>query len=156
MYTVVLMFWNARYYFQISKNLEFPRQICEKRPISIFIKSVPSVRRIVACGRTDRQTDMTKLIVVFRNHANTPKNGQTMAGRYGVIRWGRGTSRELCRYSSRETAFLCRSIAELVMLLTIISGFIQNKVWRQETVFRLFLWTSLFLQWRSSYSVCPS
>jgi len=40
--------------------------------------------------------------------------------------------------------------------LAIISGFIQNNIWRQETVFRLSLWTSLFLQSLSSYSACPS
>jgi len=28
-----------------------------------------------ARGRTDRQTDMTKLIVVFRNFVNAPKMG---------------------------------------------------------------------------------
>ena len=29
----------------------------------------------LAAGRTDRQTDMTKLIVAFRNYATAPKNG---------------------------------------------------------------------------------
>jgi len=29
-----------------------------------------------ADGRTDRQTDMTELIVVFRNFANAPKHGR--------------------------------------------------------------------------------
>jgi hypothetical protein len=31
--------------------------------------------RVVPCGRKDRRTDMTKLIVVFRNFANAPKTG---------------------------------------------------------------------------------
>jgi hypothetical protein len=34
--------------------------------------------RVVPCGRTDRQTDMTKLIVTFRNLASAPKNGRLM------------------------------------------------------------------------------
>jgi hypothetical protein len=29
--------------------------------------------RVVSCGRQDRQTDMTKLMVAFRNFANAPK-----------------------------------------------------------------------------------
>ena len=29
--------------------------------------------RVVACGRTDRRTDMTKLIVDFLNFSNAPK-----------------------------------------------------------------------------------
>jgi len=33
-----------------------------------------SGNRGVACGRTDRRTDMTKLIVALRNFANAPKN----------------------------------------------------------------------------------
>jgi hypothetical protein len=30
--------------------------------------------RVFPCGQTDRRTDMTKLIVAFRNFANAPKN----------------------------------------------------------------------------------
>ena len=40
-----------------------------------FHKNPSSAREVVPCGRTDRQTDMTKLIVTFRNFANAPKNG---------------------------------------------------------------------------------
>jgi hypothetical protein len=32
----------------------------------------------LADGKTDRQTDMTKLIVAFRNFANAPKTQQQM------------------------------------------------------------------------------
>ena len=63
-------------------------------------------------------------------------------------------SRELCRYSSRETYPLAQ-YNRMSNAVTIILGFIQNNVWRQETVFRLSLRASLFLQLRSSYSVCP-
>jgi len=33
-------------------------------------------RRVVPCGPMDGQTDMTKLIVAFRNFANPPRNVQ--------------------------------------------------------------------------------
>jgi hypothetical protein len=31
-------------------------------------------------GQTDRHTDMTKLIVAFRNFANAPKEGKIVTG----------------------------------------------------------------------------
>jgi len=34
--------------------------------------------RVFPSGRTQRQTDMTKIIVDFRNSANAPKNGKGM------------------------------------------------------------------------------
>jgi len=36
----------------------------------IFHKNVPSGRRVVPRGRTDGQTDMTRLVVAFRSFAN--------------------------------------------------------------------------------------
>jgi hypothetical protein len=47
--------------------------------ISNFIKKIRPLRPelIHAYGRTDGQTDVTKLkIVFFRNFANAPKNGE--------------------------------------------------------------------------------
>jgi hypothetical protein len=32
--------------------------------------------RVVSCGRTDGQRDMTKVIVAFQNSVNAPKNGK--------------------------------------------------------------------------------
>jgi hypothetical protein len=47
-------------------KLEFPRQICEKFS-SVKIHENPSTgSSVVPWGRTDRQTDMPKLIVAFR------------------------------------------------------------------------------------------
>ena len=38
------------------------------------MKIPPGGSRVVPCGRTDEQTDMTKVIVAFRNFAKAPKN----------------------------------------------------------------------------------
>ena len=56
-------------------TLELCRQIIEKYPISNFKQFVqwePSCS-MRTDGRTDGQTDMTKLIVAFRNFVNPPK-----------------------------------------------------------------------------------
>jgi len=44
-----------------------------------FPKNPPSESRIVSCGRTDGQTNMTKLVVAFRSFANATKKWQKMA-----------------------------------------------------------------------------
>jgi len=41
--------------------------------ISNIMKTRSSGRRVVPCGRTDRQTDMTELIFAFLNFARAPK-----------------------------------------------------------------------------------
>jgi hypothetical protein len=60
---------NTRYSCQILIKFEFPRQIFKNAQIS-FHHNPFSGRRVVPCG----QTDMTRLIVVFRNIANAPNN----------------------------------------------------------------------------------
>ena len=59
-------------------KIEFSRQILEKFSNTKFHENPFSGSRVVPCGPTDRrtgvQTDMTKLIVAFRNFANMPKN----------------------------------------------------------------------------------
>jgi len=56
-------------------QLEFSQQIFEKSSNIKFIKNPFSgSSRDVPCGRTDRQTDMTKLRVTFCNFAKAPKN----------------------------------------------------------------------------------
>ena len=42
-----------------------------------FNEKLSSGSRIVPCGRTDRQTDITKIIVVFRNFVKSPKICET-------------------------------------------------------------------------------
>jgi hypothetical protein len=55
-------------------KLEFSRKIFEKSSNIKFHENRCSRSRVVACGQTDEWADTTKLIVVFRNFANAPKN----------------------------------------------------------------------------------
>jgi hypothetical protein len=56
-------------------KLEFSRKIFEKRLIyQVSSKCVYWESSFFPCGRTDGTTDVTKLIVDFRNFANAPKN----------------------------------------------------------------------------------
>jgi hypothetical protein len=63
---------SSRYSCQISIKLELSRQIFEKYS-NIKFHSV-GAELFHADGRTDGQTYMTKLIVIFRSFANAPKN----------------------------------------------------------------------------------
>jgi hypothetical protein len=54
-------------------KLEFSGQIFEKSSKSNFTKIRPVGAELF---HADRRTDMTKLIVAFRNVANAPKNGE--------------------------------------------------------------------------------
>ena len=67
------------HYCRILIKLEFARQIFGKRSSISFIKLRPLEAELIHAerqtdGRTDVQTDMTKLVVAFRNFANAPKN----------------------------------------------------------------------------------
>jgi hypothetical protein len=53
---------------------KFSRQIFDQYSNIKFHENLSSVSTVVSCRRTDRQTDMTKLIVTFRNFPNAPKN----------------------------------------------------------------------------------
>jgi len=55
-------------------KLEFSRHFFEKHSNTKFHENPPSGSRVVPCGRTDRWTEMTKLIVSLRNFANATKN----------------------------------------------------------------------------------
>jgi hypothetical protein len=52
-------------------KLEFSRYIFETQKILNFVKIHPVVAELF---QADRQTNMTKLIVAFRNFADAPKN----------------------------------------------------------------------------------
>ena len=62
---------------QILMKLEFSGQIFEKYSNTKFNENPLSESWVVPCGRayrqTDRETDMTKLIVDFRNYVTAPK-----------------------------------------------------------------------------------
>jgi len=55
-------------------KLEFSRQLLEKYTHIKFCDNLSNGSRVVPCGRTDGQTDMTKLIGTSRNFANVPQN----------------------------------------------------------------------------------
>ena len=59
---------------RILVKLEFSRQIFEKDSDLKFHQNPSSGSRVFPCERTDGRTDMTKLIVAFRNSTNAPKN----------------------------------------------------------------------------------
>jgi len=56
-------------------ELEFYLQIFEEMLNIKFHENPSSGSRVVSCVRTDGRSDMTKLIVAFRNFANAPKTG---------------------------------------------------------------------------------
>jgi hypothetical protein len=53
-------------------RLEFSHQVLEKYSIIKFYENPSSGDRVVECGRTGRQTDVTKLIINSVSFANTP------------------------------------------------------------------------------------
>jgi hypothetical protein len=59
-------------------KLEFSQQSLEKSSNIKFHENLPSESRVVPCGQAeggrDGRTDMTELIVAFRNFANASKN----------------------------------------------------------------------------------
>ena len=55
-------------------KIKFSRQIFEKSSNIKFHENSSSVSQVVPCDQTDGGTDMTALIVAFRNFAKTPKN----------------------------------------------------------------------------------
>jgi hypothetical protein len=62
--------WSTRFSCRILLTLEFSRQIFEKYLNLEFHENPSSGSRVIPCWRTD----MTELIVAFRNFANAPKN----------------------------------------------------------------------------------
>ena len=59
----------------------------------MFHKNPFSGSRVVPCGQTDGQTDMTKLIVAFRNYTKAPKNRSPLTKNF---------SRVVCFYRLRR------------------------------------------------------
>jgi len=65
-------------------KIEFSRQIFEKSSTVKSNENLSSGSRIFLCVRTDGRTDMTKLIVSFRNFAKAPKNRWFGLHEFGV------------------------------------------------------------------------
>jgi len=55
-------------------KLEFSRWIFEKYPNAKFHENLFNGSRVISCGWTDGQTDLTKLIAACSNFANAPIN----------------------------------------------------------------------------------
>jgi hypothetical protein len=70
----------TRYSCRILIKLEFSRKIFEKKlKYQVSQKIRPMGAELFhADGRKNTRTDMTKLIVAFRNYANAPKNGNIL------------------------------------------------------------------------------
>jgi len=65
--------YRTRFSRQIEIKLEFCGQLFEKYSNIKFHENPSNGSRGIPCGRTDRRTDTTKLIVAFRNFVNAPK-----------------------------------------------------------------------------------
>jgi hypothetical protein len=57
-------------------KVKFSGHIFEKLSYFKLHENRTSRSRVVPCGRAGRQTDMTRLIVDFRNSANAPRSSQ--------------------------------------------------------------------------------
>ena len=62
-------------------KLEFSRQIFGKSSNIKFNQNASSGSRLIPCG----QTDMTKLIVAFRNFANAPESVTHVNAHYDTL-----------------------------------------------------------------------
>ena len=92
-----------RYFCQIFTKFEFPRQIFEKVVNIKFHQNLSIGSRVLPCGQTNEQTDVTKLTVAFRNFANAPKNSYLLpAADAGV--------RPFCSQANKITSFKYFSI----------------------------------------------
>jgi hypothetical protein len=60
-------------FVRFVKKLEFSWQSFEKYTNLKLHENPSSGSRVLTCGQTDGQTDITKLIVAFRNFSNAPK-----------------------------------------------------------------------------------
>jgi hypothetical protein len=70
---------SSSYSCQTLRKLELSGQIFEKYTNINFNENPSSVSRVVPRGRTDEQTNMTKLIVAFLILANALKNGEHLS-----------------------------------------------------------------------------
>ena len=70
---ILVFMWSTRYSCPTLMNLNFLDIFSKNIKISIFHENPSSGSRVVRCGQRERRTDMTTLIVAFRNFAKRPK-----------------------------------------------------------------------------------
>ena len=64
---------SASFSWQVLMKFEFYRQIFEEYWDTKFYENPSSGSRILPCGQTSGQTNMTNLIIAFRSFANAPE-----------------------------------------------------------------------------------
>jgi hypothetical protein len=73
---IIKAYWSARkvpvIFCRVLIKAEFSRQIFRKFSNIKFHENPSSGSRLIPWGRTDRQTDITRLTDAFRNFANAP------------------------------------------------------------------------------------
>ena len=104
-------------------KLEFCRQSFEKHSNIKFRENPSSGSRVVQCGRTDRRTDMTKLIVGFRNFANAPPLHQICEPSVisDLVRYGNVSDSLIWRINKSHKTF---SLARLMRIFQRLLQFI--------------------------------
>jgi hypothetical protein len=90
--------YSTGYSCMILIKLKFSREFFENYSNDKFQDNPSSGSRVVACGRTDGQTDTTKLTVAVRNFVNAPKNG---------VYSGNVTARAVSRINEVDPRLFC-------------------------------------------------
>ena len=70
-------------------KLGFSQQFFEKYSDTKFCENLSNEGRVVPCGRTDRQTDMTMVIVAFRSFANPTLIKRNLISLEDNIKWSK-------------------------------------------------------------------
>ena len=124
-------------------KLEFYLQVFEKsKQISNFMKICPVASRVVPCG-TDWRTDMTKLLVAFRNFANAPKTYQVRLLDFSLLR----TVKALC-----VITYTLRLIITVTIIIVFKQG-IYNYVNLKQTMMLGQIVLQLFCSYNLWYTI---
>ena len=81
-------------FVRFSSNLEFLNKFSQKSPVPNFTEKLPVTAALLHAGQTDKWTDITKLIGVFRAYINEPKMVLKQCGGQGESKnWHQGRIR---------------------------------------------------------------
>jgi hypothetical protein len=106
---------------------EFSRQTFEENSNIKFHQNPFSGNRVIPCGLTDGQTDMTKLIVPFRDFANAPKNNK-MENNIGLGITASTKNKHLKEFAAKDCNFNgLKSVGEDCRL-SFISGMVNSNI----------------------------